>query len=411
MTLFRQESLDYKRRKLHGEVILVQPVSFYIMTAVLLVLALIMVGFLSSAEYKRKETVAGYIAPEGGIVSIRAPQGGRIEAVYVAAGERVIAGQTLFLSQTDLEGAGGMVTQRRLDSADRRISDLQAQKMSVNRRYDDERFRLRSQIQTARQELLDFEDRKTLQNDALDQAEAEVEKLRPAAEKGVISSIQFERTKRAATDQKIQVKTIEQQINLRAGAKRDLENAVQGLDERQNQERSQIDLQIAQTEEGRTALEASQSYVVSSPINGTISSVQGTAGQNLNPSIPVMVIIPDDTLLVATLLAPSRAAGFLEPGQNVNLLIDAFPYQKFGVQRGYVIAISASPFRPGELDAPIAFEQAVYRVTVGLDKDTVTAYGEEIALKTGMTLQGDLIIDERSLLEWMLDPLFALRRS
>lgn len=411
MTLFRKESLDYKRRKLHGEVILVQPVSFYIMTAVLLVVAAVMAGFLSSAEYKRKETVAGYIAPDGGLVSVRAGQGGRLEALYVIAGERVLKGQNLFVSQTDLEGSGGMVAQRRLDSADQRILDLNAQKISVKRRYDDERFRLKSQVQTIEQELRDLEDRKALQNEALVQAQTEVEKLRPAAEKGVISSIQFERTKRAATDQRIQVKTIEQQITSRRGAKTDIENAMRGLDGRQKQERDQIDLQIEQTKEGRTALEASQSYIVSSPIDGTISSIQGVVGQTLNPSIPVMVIIPDDTDLVATLLAPSRAAGFLEPGQKVNLLVDAFPYQKFGVQHGHVTAISGSPFLPGELDAPIAFEQAVYRVTVSLDKETVTAYGEEVALKSGMTLQGDLVIDERSLLEWMLDPLFSLRRT
>jgi len=34
MSLFRKEALDHKRRKLHGEVILVQPVGFFIMTVV-----------------------------------------------------------------------------------------------------------------------------------------------------------------------------------------------------------------------------------------------------------------------------------------------------------------------------------------------------------------------------------------
>ena len=101
----------------------------------------------------------------------------------------------------------------------------------------------------------------------------------------------------------------------------------------------------------------------------------------------------------------------LEAGQDVNLLIDAFPYQKFGVQKGIISEISSTPFRPGELDAPVPFEQAVFRVDVILYKQTVSAYGNEVLLKPGMTLQGDLITDRRSLMQWMLDPLLTIKRG
>ena len=58
MTLFRSEATDHKRRKLHGYVIPVQPVRFFVMTAVFLIVTLGLVGFLTSGETKRKETVA-----------------------------------------------------------------------------------------------------------------------------------------------------------------------------------------------------------------------------------------------------------------------------------------------------------------------------------------------------------------
>ncbi|PHR59278.1 MAG: hypothetical protein COA43_09060 [Robiginitomaculum sp.] len=93
------------------------------------------------------------------------------------------------------------------------------------------------------------------------------------------------------------------------------------------------------------------------------------------------------------------------------MLVDAFPYQKFGVQKGTIRTVSTSPYRPGELDAPIPYDQSVYRVTVGLSKQSVTAYGKEVPLKSGMTLQGDLIVDRRTLMQWMLDPLMTLRRG
>ena len=185
-------------------------------------------------------------------------------------------------------------------------------------------------------------------------------------------------------------------------------NAVNPARER---ELSQLRQQIAQLEENRTTLQASSSYVVRSPVSGQITASQGSVGQSLNPNTPVMTIVPDGAELITTLLVPTRSAGFIQLGQDVNLLIDAFPYQKFGVQTGRVTEISKTPYRPGELDAPIPYEQPVYRVKVAMIKSTVTAYGEEVDLKPGMTLQGDIITDRRSLIEWMLDPLFSLRRS
>lgn len=53
----------------------------------------------------------------------------------------------------------------------------------------------------------------------------------------------------------------------------------------------------------------------------------------------------------------------------------------------------------------------MYRVVVSLNKQTVSAYGNEVDLKTGMTLQGDLIVDSRTLLQWMMEPLLTLKRT
>jgi hypothetical protein len=46
--------------------------------------------------------------------------------------------------------------------------------------------------------------------------------------------------------------------------------------------------------------------------------------------------------LQAEIYIPSRAIGFVKPGQEVRLLYDAFPYQRFGAYRGRVVAASSS---------------------------------------------------------------------
>ena len=124
MTLFRKEALDHKRRKLHGEVILVQPVGFFIMTVVFFCVTLGLVGFLLNGEYKRKETVMGYLAPSNGLSIIRADQGGRLTQVFVNEGDIVEVGAPLFESRVDVETEGGYIGERRLESTDVRLSEL-----------------------------------------------------------------------------------------------------------------------------------------------------------------------------------------------------------------------------------------------------------------------------------------------
>jgi membrane fusion protein len=49
----------------------------------------------------------------------------------------------------------------------------------------------------------------------------------------------------------------------------------------------------------------------------------------------------------------------------------------------------------------------MFIVRVALDKPTVRAYNTEIALHPGQSLSADIEIDRRSLIRWMLDPLYA----
>jgi membrane fusion protein len=49
-------------------------------------------------------------------------------------------------------------------------------------------------------------------------------------------------------------------------------------------------------------------------------------------------------------------------------------------------------------------------IDVELDQQAVTAYGKAWALAPGMRLSADIILEKRSLLDWLLDPLFAARQ-
>ena len=165
-----------------------------------------------------------------------------------------------------------------------------------------------------------------------------------------------------------------------------------------------LDLQLSELHGQRAVLRAESLNRVFAPVAGTVGNVSGSAGQLVDAARPVVTLIPRGSRLQARLLVPSRAAAFLRPGQPVKLRLDAFPYQKFGVQPAVLRELPASPGRasPGQSDP-------IYLATAELAAQTVRAYGEVVALKPGMALSADVVVEERSLLAWLLDPLLAVR--
>ena len=188
-----------------------------------------------------------------------------------------------------------------------------------------------------------------------------------------------------------------------------IEMDIKRLPDRKARELSELAIRRNALQQSLSEQQAQSSYIVSAPIAGRVTAIQGEVGQELSVQQPAVAILPANARIVANLLAPSRAIGFINEDSKVNLRVEAFPYQRFGVQTGRVIEISRSSYRPGELDAPVNYEEAVYKVVVALDQDYVIAYGQRQPLQIDMTLTGDLVVDRRRLLDWIVDPLLSVR--
>jgi membrane fusion protein len=55
-----------------------------------------------------------------------------------------------------------------------------------------------------------------------------------------------------------------------------------------------------------------------------------------------------------------------------------------------------------------ADSEPLYRITVQLSAQTVTAYGMSRALQAGMLVDADVLQEKRHLYEWVLEPLYSL---
>jgi len=62
-----------------------------------------------------------------------------------------------------------------------------------------------------------------------------------------------------------------------------------------------------------------------------------------------------------------------------------------------------------DVSIPIEIKEPFYKVTVALDRPDIDAYGESMPLQPGMLLKADIILERRSLMDWLLTPLLGTR--
>lgn len=94
MQLFRPEALRGQDR-LHGDVVLVPPVSWQLLGAFLLAAVMAAAAFLASASYAKVTIVPGSLVGDRGIVHVAPARPGIVAQLLVREGEQVAAGQPL----------------------------------------------------------------------------------------------------------------------------------------------------------------------------------------------------------------------------------------------------------------------------------------------------------------------------
>jgi membrane fusion protein len=120
-------------------------------------------------------------------------------------------------------------------------------------------------------------------------------------------------------------------------------------------------------------------------------------------------LLPKDSPLHAELLVPTRAIGFVHAGQAVTLRYEAFPYERFGQFSGKVESVGKTIWTAGDSVGPIAVREPVYRIIVDLERQQVAAGPDAFPLRAGMVASADLLMEKRTLLEWLFQPVIQLR--
>jgi membrane fusion protein len=410
-SLFRQEAIDFMhQRHSWGEVVSLQPLSSTILSWTLAGLVVLILCFLSIAQYARKETVTGYLTPAFGTAKIFVPQHGFIKEVHVKEGQEIVEDDPLLTVVTSQITANGddvnatvlaVLTQQR-DVLERQIA-------AEERRTALEHDRLASTIKGIEGETAQLEDQRNIQNERLKLSESFVSTGATLIAKGALPAIELKRREQAALEQRQHLASLDQQITARRTQLTDARHTLDQLPIVAAERVRVLRSDLSSIEQRIAEVDGRRAYVIKAPTGGRVSTLQATIGQVADPRHLQLEIIPLDSTLQAQLFFPTRAFGFVRPGQQVRILYDAFPYQKFGTYRGNITKVSHTILTGNDATGPITLKEPAYRVTVAPERADIDAYGLKMPLQPGMLLKADVILERRSLMRWLLDPLLSAR--
>jgi membrane fusion protein len=366
--------------------------------------------FISTAGYARKETARGALISTAGTVRVFARSGGTVKGLVVKEGDQVEAGEALFTidSQQGLE-EGGTLAAALLRSLDAQIQLIGQQIDAEPKRIANEIVRLDATIESVKAQQRAIDAQRALQAERIDAAEERRRGLAQLYQKGSVTKVTLQEQEGIHLASRQSLADLDRQL---AATERELEQSRlqrEQLPVQQGERLSQLRLSLADRERDRTEAAARGAQVVRSPVRGRVTALQINNGQIVDQSRPLLTLVPDGAELKAELFVPSRAIGFVKVGQPVRLMVDAFPFQRFGVQKGHVETVSQTVLAPNEILAAISVKEPAYRVTVRLDRQDVDAYGMQVPLQPDMSLDADIVLEERSLVAWLFNPLLTAR--
>ncbi len=142
-----------------------------------------------------------------------------------------------------------------------------------------------------------------------------------------------------------------------------------------------------------------QIHLIKSPIEGRINYAKVWSANQFIPSgEELFTVIPSKGAgkVVAKALLPIENSGKVKSGQQVNLRLDGFPYQEFGMVRSEVVRIALIP------------EEETYTAELALPNPLITTYGKTIPFSQEMQGIGRVITEDRRIIHRIFEKVWSL---
>lgn len=369
----------------------------------------------------------GRLMPRGNVYKVNPIETGKVSRILVQEGKPVKAGQVMMeldneqanrelerlekarmAAQIEWSQTQSLLTQIRLQ-AESRLEGLRAEMRAQQSEID------QAQTNTATTgELLE-----QLNQDAAAQ-EVRLKKFKPLVEAGAIAQEQvfqveqsLRERQRTITEHKGTLKrSTEDVARLEAGIAQ--KQAAQAELEQQSQQQvRELEIKLTQIQakisELQTLIAAASSKVqeryLYAPTSGVVSLLNlQNPGEVVQLGQPIAEISPASKPLILSAVLPNQEAGFVKMGMPVQVKLDAYPYQDYGVVPGKVVKISPDAQPDERLGR-------VYKIEVELDRNYITKDQQKVAFKAGQTATAEIVTRQRRIVDLLFDPLKKIQTS
>lgn len=406
--MFRSESMSENRDRLSGDVVIAVPIAWQAIGYLLLFGVVTASAFLYFASYSRVETVLGMIIPDSGVSAIVPTRNGVIAALLVKEGQYVQTGAGLATVRAEEDSAAGLSPAALIEAAvGRQDASLAAQMTASAAAADAQMRQLAAQRSGFVAEVGQLQSQMALQRDLIASAQKDYDRARAVAERGFISLRDLQVREETLLSRQQGLSQLTQSLAAKESALSEAKRGGAQIAAQSQVQNASLAASRAEVAQQAASAAGLRSYVLRAPVAGRVTALTARVGQPASPGTPLMAIVPAGSVLRAELAVSGAAIGFVKPGQQVRLAIDAFPYQRFGTVTGKVLTVASSAV---SAQGPNGSTVATYPVTVTLDQKQITAFGRQEALVSGMSLTARIITEKQSLLQWLFEPLFAVRR-
>ena len=408
--LFRQEAIDAQREKFLGEASIARPLPMWGMTLLAVGVAGLMIAVAIWGQYTRRERVEGFLQLDVGAARVSISDAGRVAELMVKEGQEVKEGEPMVRLALDKSTASSSSTSAVVSGElSQRRGSLEKEQEQLKELAEQQLQQVKKRIVALDGEIKQIDSEIKLLLQRVTSAKEQAKRFKQLANEKFVSDIVARQKQDEATDQEIKLQALKRQ---RSTLERDLATAK--ADEpavalRAQSQAEHVTRQISELQQSLAQEDAKRETIIRAPITGVVTNIAVSAGQSVSAESAFATILPAGSQLQAEMLVPTRAIGFVTKGKEVVLRYEAFPYERFGQYRGVIADVSQTVWSPGDKIGPLTVREAAYRITAKLDKQTVAAMGQEIPLRSGMLVNADILLEKRSLLEWIFEPVLQLR--
>jgi adhesin transport system membrane fusion protein len=406
-----------------------QGASFLIFLAVLCTAAII--GWSLVMQIDEVAKSQGKVIPSRQVQVIQTPEGGIVKEIKVIEGQAVKKNDILMIvddvyAKSDMDAntkaynqllaryvaLNALIKNKRVLNFPKELQPYLEIMQQERDRFNAENDRVITKIKEiefqTEQKRKEYEDaiskRDYLKKDYV-MAKQEVDLNKPLVRSGAVSKVAFLHLRQQSNSAEKEYKKAENNIFQAKSAlnesnqKREsfLKEVKSGYEKDRNDVKAKLD---SMNSKGVSLKEKLAHTIIKSPVHGIVKKIDiNTIGGVLRPGEEIMQIVPsDDKLLIEVKIKP-KDIGFISIGQKAKVKITAFDYSSYGGLEGEVMFLSADTITDKK-------GNSFYLARIKTKTNFITdKKGKKHTIIPGMKTEVDIILDQKSILTYILKPM------